>query len=80
MKQISYETPPRGLDEEVSSYLRRMFVQINMALAQVNSLNPITVLPEKPQNGDMAYFGTTIGATITSVGFWGYEAGAWVKL
>ena len=30
-------------------------------------------------NGDIVY-ATTTDATFTSVGFWGYEAGAWVKL
>lgn len=32
-----------------------------------------------PTNGDFVYVSTT-DATFTSVGFWGYENGAWVKL
>ena len=43
----------------------------NITAAQASAITP--------SNGDFVYVSTTDG-TFTSVGFWGYEAGSWVKL
>ena len=80
MKFISSEQPPEEVEPVLKEYLSRMLGQVNFALRDVNRMPKIYVLPDKPQDGQLAYFGQIIGATITSVGFWGYEAGTWVKL
>lgn len=80
MATISNEQPPVELPADLREYLSRRFVEIGIALQQSKKFPPIYSLPAKPQDGNVEYFGQIIGATITSVGFWGYENGAWVKL
>ena len=80
MANIGSEQPPLSTPDELREFLARQFVLVNNALAQSNKFPPIYNLPDKPQDGNLYYFGRIIGATITSIGFWGYENGAWVKL
>jgi hypothetical protein len=77
---ISNEQPPADTEFSLREYLSRRFVEVGIALSQSKKFPPIYVLPDKPQDGNVEYFGQIIGATITSVGFWGYENGVWVKL
>ena len=80
MASIGNEQPPVDLEVTLREYLSRRFVEINIALSKSQKFPPIYVLPTKPQDGNVEYFGQIIGTTITSVGFWGYENGVWVKL
>lgn len=76
---ISLEQPPVNTDAELSGYLNRKFVDIAIELERASSPPVINVIPLKPSNGEIYYFGTIVGA-ITVKGFWGYEEGSWVKL
>lgn len=76
---IYLEEPPNSFTTEQREYLSRMFAQI-ADLQRVSNIPVVGVLPDKVRNGRIYYFTQIIGATITSVGFWGYENGAWVKL
>tara|TARA_R110000803_G_scaffold210829_1_gene284073 strand:- start:17080 stop:17322 length:243 start_codon:yes stop_codon:yes gene_type:complete len=80
MVSIGSEQPPYDVPPALAEYLRRQFIAINIALQSNGHINPIYVLPDKPRDGNIYYFGQIIGATITSIGFWGYENGGYVKL
>jgi hypothetical protein len=80
MASISNEQPPIETAIELREYLSRRFIEIGIALGQSKKFPPIYILPDKPQDGNVEYFGQIIGATITSIGFWGYENGVWIKL
>ncbi|RKY42321.1 MAG: hypothetical protein DRP85_03280 [Candidatus Makaraimicrobium thalassicum] len=80
MVYIAIEPPPLGTDEDLTSYLFRAFQEIAEAISKVNKLDIRNILPDRPQNGGMYYFGQIILPDITGPGFWGYEEGAWVKL
>ena len=73
------EPPPPSFTEGQSEYLFRMFNQIQ-DLMRVSNIPVVGSLPDHVRDGRIYYFTQIIGATITSVGFWGYEDGAWVKL
>ena len=79
-RNISSEQPPATVDDELSSYLVRMFEQVAIALSQSAQVPISNTLPDKPTDGKIYYFGQTIAPDIISVGFWGFENGAWVKL
>jgi len=74
------EQPPESTANELSEYLVREIRRITMTIENTNKLTPINNLPAKPQDGHFYYFARTITPNITSIGFWGYEAGTWVKL
>tara|TARA_R110000822_G_C15338773_1_gene495880 strand:- start:7136 stop:7378 length:243 start_codon:yes stop_codon:yes gene_type:complete len=80
MVSIGSEQPPSDAPPALAEYLRRQFIAINIALQGKSHINPIYVLPDKPRDGNIYYFGQIIGATIPNIGFWGYENGAYVKL
>ena len=73
------EQPPIDFTDDQREYLNRMFKQV-VDLQRVSNIPVIGVLPDKVRDGRIYYYTQIIGATITSVGFWGYEDGAWVKL
>ena len=80
MASISNEQPPADTEFSLREYLSRRFIEVGIALSQSKKFPPIYTLPEKPQDGNVEYFGVIIGTTITSIGFWGFENGVWVKL
>lgn len=77
--QISIEQPPAGTDRQLSEYLTRMQVGINIALNQSDFFQPANNLPEKPRDGLVKYFTRALSAEVTGPGFYGYEQGIWKK-
>ncbi len=73
--------PPLQMSPEL-----RQFIDIELgAIAQVLGRDvlytpPLGVEPEKPVNGMIAYADGTSWNPGSGEGFYGYQAGAWVKL
>jgi len=80
MSHINIETPPEELSDAVKDYLTRQFVNTNIALGQSQHLDPITVMPYKPQAGDSYFFSIPVEPDIDEAGFWGYIGSEWVNL
>jgi hypothetical protein len=80
MARISNEQPPELTDADLKEYLSRRFVEVDIALSKSKNFPSVYILPAKPQDGNVEYFGQIIGATITAVGLWGYVDGAWAQL
>ena len=79
MIDFTIEVPPASVDDELRQYLNRQFHILSEAIRHNWDFEVTHNLPEKYEDGMIRYFGTT-NITITSVGFWGYENGTWVKL
>lgn len=80
MASINIEPPPDGIDPELSSYLERIVISINIALSQSNQLPKISELPKNPSVGKIYYFTREIPGVIISEGFWGFTSLGWVQL
>ncbi len=66
--------------EALARYAVEELQRVGAAQQQVPYLQiaPQTQLPQRAENGMLAYF--TAGVAGASEGFYGYEAGTWVKL
>jgi len=93
MSSMSKETPPQDIDANVRTYLTRIFTSISIALNKTHEFVERKEKPNKPQIGDLYYFGDPVthdyDAAITSQGFWGYveilpatdpRTAEWIKL
>jgi len=80
MSKLGDITPPEGIEDNLRDYLRRLFLQTDIALGQNNKINISGILPEKPQSGNIYYFNQVILPDILYVGFWGYVDGEWIYL
>lgn len=76
--QFFIEQAPDELSDEVKAYLERMFRNINHAINEV--VPKLNTMPHGAQDGSLYYFSVVIRPEITQIGFWGKEAGLWVKL
>jgi hypothetical protein len=63
---------------EFNATVANQRLTVNAPLRHHN-FTAVEIATMTPLDGDMVYSTTTDG-TITSIGFWGYENGAWVKL
>lgn len=66
--------------EALARYMVDELQRVGVANQQLNYLTLAvqSQLPQRAQNGMLAYF--EAGVAGASAGFYGYEAGAWVKL
>ena len=80
MSKLGNIKPPDDVTEPLREYLSRLFLQIDISLGQNNKIAVSGALPDKPQDGNIYYFSQIIAPDITSIGFWGYENSAWLKL
>ena len=73
--------PPRQVSLEVQQYLDHELRRIADVLNQETVfLPPLAVAPAKPSDGMIAYADGTNWNPGSGAGFYGYQAGAWVKL
>lgn len=81
---ISQEQPPESVDEELRSYLIRMFTDIDSTFRKPPKFTERTEQPPKPQKGDVHYFGDPANhnydAAILVEGFWGFTEAGWEQL
>ena len=84
MEQIFIpRTPPENLDIPTREYLDRMFRDIAQnieSIADGRIIEPRHVAPVKLRNGMIVYADGTDWNPGSGEGFYGYQAGAWVKL
>ena len=74
------ETQPPLEGEDLTRWLNELQRKVNIALERTGAYPPRYVLPNKPKDGDIYYFGAVIGTDITAIGFWGRKEGAWVQI
>ena len=78
---ISLEQAPDGTNDELKSYLERMFLSVNQEIDKSHKFPERRTMPYKPQIGDVRYFGNpadhSYDADITIEGFWGYTNSGW---
>lgn len=81
---LGQEQPPTSVDDELSEYLVRRFLEIGIALESPSKFPVRKLMPYKPQIGDVHYFGDpgthNYDAAITSEGFWGLTGTGWISL
>lgn len=76
-------TPPPQDPAQLSEYLMRELAKLQEDLGgSVTRTNYATLYaePDKKRNGDVVYADGTSWNPGSGEGFYGYEAGAWVKL
>lgn len=81
---LSQEQPPISVDEELSEFLNRRFVDVGNELVKPSKFPQRKEMPYKPQTGDVHYFGDpathNYDASITAEGFWGLTSGGWLGM
>lgn len=80
MSRIPLEPPPPGVPPDLADYLMRLAANINSGLANVQTFTPRFVLPDKPQTGQVVYFGQALLPDVTAPGWWGYNGTTWEQL
>ncbi len=74
-------TPPRQMAPEVREWLDTELRRIADAINQRQLYTaPLAAPPAKPENGVIAYADGANWNPGSGAGFYGYEAGSWVKL
>ena len=73
---------PGGLPLRVQQYLRDEFRRIEIQFRSLDNLRlpALAAEPDKYENGDVVYADGTNWNPGSGAGFYGREAGAWVKL
>lgn len=75
------ELLPANIDPDLSLFLRNNFIDINIALGNVNQIERINAIPDKLSIGKIYYFNNAIPTTpITSEGWWGFKSTGWVNI
>ena len=83
MEQLFVPQKPPEDQEQINEYLWRMFQDIAQtveSIADGRIIEERNVVPTKPRNGMLVYSDGTDWNPGSGEGFYGYEAGAWVKL
>jgi len=80
MPQFIVSQPPTDTETGMSRWLNELQNKMNIALGRTGSYPPIYNMPNKPQNGNIYYFGEQILPDILWAGFWGYSEGEWTYL
>lgn len=74
------EDTPRGLKAWLASQFRMIAAELIQAQPVTVTVTVLGVEPRRPQNGMIAYADGVEWDPGSGEGFYGYEAGAWVKL
>lgn len=73
--------PPLRINPELRQYLDQELERIASILnTSILHTDPLSAPPAKPENGMITYADGTTWNPGAGEGFYGYEAGAWVKL
>jgi len=67
------EQPPSTTASELSEYLTRQLLRLQLQIDNGQVLPGLTVLPTKPVAGKIYYFKSLVGAWITTIGAWVYK-------
>jgi len=78
--RLAVELPPSGTDKDLSDYLVRMFNSTDIAFVTSGDYPPIHILPPKPKEGMVRYFGSILGGDITAIGLYVFKPAGWVLL
>ena len=79
--RLAVELPPHGTDKDLTDYLVRMFNSTDIAFIKTTDYSPVHILPAKPQEGMVRYFGSILGGDITAIGLYVYKnTKSWVLL
>lgn len=73
---------PEGITRELQQFLREELRRIQVTIANIDNLKlePLAAEPEKYANGMIVYADGSNWNPGSGAGFYGREAGAWVKL
>ena len=78
--RLALELPPVGTDKDLTDYLVRMFNSTDIAFIKTTDYSPVHILPAKPQEGMVRYFGSILGGDITAKGLYVFNGANWVLL
>lgn len=78
-KTVPLNTPP-GLRDWLASELRRIARSMVEPVADIYTLEPLAAEPTRRADGMIVYANGTDWNPGSGAGFYGYQAGAWVKL
>ena len=77
---VPQEQPPLDTEKELTEWLTRQIVAINIELNKSKDFEVLYILPDKLYIGMVRYFGDTIDATVTAEGLWCYKSTGWVQI
>ena len=79
---MPFQTQPYPIDPRMARYIREQFAAFELYLSAASFvlLPELFVAPSEPQNGMIVYADGTQWNPGAGEGFYGYQAGAWVKL
>ena len=81
MRFLSNEQPPVDTPAPLKEWLMRLVRRVDDGLRQDNIREILYTEPEKPAEGQWAYFGDAVADTeITEKGLWGFNGTEWEKL
>lgn len=67
------EQPPSTTASELSEYLTRQLLRLQLQIDNDQILPGLTALPAKPVAGKIYYFKSLVGTWITAIGAWIYK-------
>lgn len=77
---ISQEQPPQDTPQELTEWLARQAVSINMELIKAKDFEALYTRPDKEYIGMVRFFGAAVDDTIDSEGLWLYKSDGWDKV
>ena len=80
MRLIRQEQAPDQEAPILTRWLMRLVFDINDSIRTHNKFDPIAVLPEKYEAGEIYYFSQPVLPDITAEGLWLRKSASWVQL